>query len=46
MLLAVFMMIVNEVIRAELERKRKNESIKRCLNKVAPRMLIVAEALK
>lgn len=45
MLVDVFMVIVNEVSRAELTRKEKNESIKRCLNKLIPGVLIIAESL-
>jgi len=47
MLVGVFMMIVNEVSRAELKRKRKekNVSMKRCPNKLEPRMLIITESL-
>jgi hypothetical protein len=45
MLVAVFMIIVNELSRAELKRKEKNGSMKRCLNKLVPKILIIAEAL-
>lgn len=45
MLVDVSMVIVNEVTRAELTRKEKNEGIKRCLNKMVPRMLIISESL-
>lgn len=31
--------------RAELKRKEKNGSMKRCLNKLVPKILIIAEAL-